>query len=202
MKKWTAFFTIAILVCIATFVVFASNPNRDVSYSQMVVAQPSDNISPFGLSDIDNTGTDSEGPLWSTASSWSGWYRNKDGDLKCGASGYGYVSCYTDNENYETTYSLYAEVPVPFQDPNFRNPQALPMEGSFYDSVYRWGELNASSHNPRGSRGRASASGKNPSNGDQHNTSAASPTPGTARDLEIICDACDDYGCSLCDKYR
>ena len=43
MKKLTAFFTIALLVCIATFVVFASNHSRDVSYAYLVVAQPPDN---------------------------------------------------------------------------------------------------------------------------------------------------------------
>lgn len=32
MKKMTAFFSIALLVCIATFVAFASNINRDASY--------------------------------------------------------------------------------------------------------------------------------------------------------------------------
>ncbi len=40
MKKLTAFFTIAILVCIATFVVFASNQNRDVSHCFLIRSVP------------------------------------------------------------------------------------------------------------------------------------------------------------------
>ena len=44
MKKLTAFFTIALLVCIATFVAFASNINRDTSISTLVRAQPDDNL--------------------------------------------------------------------------------------------------------------------------------------------------------------
>ena len=63
MKKMTAFFTIALLVCIATFVAFA-NINRDVSHCFLTV----DNDFPAGYSDEDCTGTDSEGPLYSTAS--------------------------------------------------------------------------------------------------------------------------------------
>ena len=201
MKKMTAFFTSALLVCIAIFAAFASNQNRYASYSYLKVAQPSDDI-PFALSDEGNTGTDGEGPLYSTASSWFGYYRNDDGDLRCGASGYAYVCCYTDNENYRTTYNLYAKVPDVFQYPNVRNPQTLPREGSFSDSVTRSGEQDAAVHSPRGSSGSASANGKNLSNGDQDNTSAASPTPSTARDLDVICDACNDSGCSLCSPYR
>ena len=187
MKKMTAFFTIALLVCIAIFVAFASNQNRYASYSFLVLEGPDDDF-PGEYSDEDNTGTDGEGPLYSTASSWFGYYRNDNGDLKCAASGYGYVSCSTDNENYETTYSLYAKVPSGLQDPHERNPQTLPIEGSFSDSVTRSGEGNGMLYTRGGASGSASASGKNPSNGDQHNTSAASPTPTTARELEIIDD--------------
>ena len=43
MKKLTAFFTIALLVCIATFVAFA-NINRDASSSTLVKAQTDDNL--------------------------------------------------------------------------------------------------------------------------------------------------------------
>lgn len=204
MKKLTPFFTIAILVCITTFVVFASNQNRDASYSNLTVRQST--VHEFAtageISDEDNTGTDSEGPLWSTASSWSGVYLNENGELRYGASGYGYISCNTDNENYKTTYDLYAKVPEGLQYPNVRDPETQTGYGSFYDSEYRSGEGNALFFSLGSSSGSASASGKNLSNGDQHNTSAASPTPSTARDLEIICAVCDDYGCSLCDRYR
>ncbi len=204
MKRLTAFFTIAILVCIATFVVFASNQNRDESYSHLTVLQSTihEDLTAGDISDQANSGTDSEGPLYSTADAWSGYYLNEDGEIKYGASGYGYVSCNSDNENYKTTYTLYAEVRAGLQHPYFRNPQTLPRMGSFYDSVFRSGEADGMFYTLGGSRGSGSASGKNLTTGAQHNTSAATPTPATARDLEIICDACDDYGCSLCDKYR
>ena len=202
MKRLTAFFTISILVCIATFVV--SNQNRYGSYSQLIVVPATihEHLTAGDISDEDNTGTDGEGPLWSTGSSWSGYYLNDNGDLKYGASGYGYVSCYTDNDNYRTTYTLYAKVPEGLQRPNVRNPKRKKRSGSFYDSETRWGEGNGLFFALGDSSGSAEASGRNPSNGDQHNTSAEAPTPVTAHDLEIICDACNDYGCSLCDRYR
>ena len=184
MKKMTAFFSIALLVCIATFVAFASNINRDASYCFRTREAPDD--FPGRYSDESNTGSDCEGPLYSTGSSWFGYYFNDNGDLKCAASGYGYVSCSTDNENYETTYSLYAKVPEGLQNPNVRNPQTLPKDGSFTDSVYRSGEGNGALFSMGGAKGSASANGNNRSNGDQHNTSAASPTPETAGYLEDI----------------
>ena len=187
MKKMTAFFTIALLVCIAIVVAFASNQNRDMSLSHLVVAHPDDDL-PFEHSQEDNAGNDSEGPLRSVGTSVFVYYRNDNGDLKCYASGYGYVSCSTDNENYETTYSLYAKVPSGLQDPHERNPQTLPIEGSFSDSVTRSGEGNGMLYTRGGASGSASASGHNPSNDDRHNTSAASPTPSTTRELEIIDD--------------
>ena len=204
MKKMTPFFTIAILVCITTFVVFASNQNRDRSYAYLIVAQPPDNdLIPSGISDKSCEGADSEGDLWSTASSWFGYYL-RDGELLCGASAYAYVSCYSSNSSYETSYDLYAEVPDGFQYPNVRDPETQTGYGSFYDSEYRSGEANGMLYSMGGStpNGSVSATGTNPSSNETHNTSAASPTPSTARDFEIICDACDDYGCSLCNSYR
>lgn len=185
MKKMTTFFTIALLVCIAIFVAFAANQNRDVSRCFLVVANPDDNL-PHEYSDVDCTGTDSEGPLWSTGSSWSGYYRNDNGELRYGASGYGYVSCSTDNDNYETRYTVHAKVPENLQFPNERNPQTVKKFGSFSESITVDGEGDGMFFNMGGASGSASARGKNPSNGDQHNTSAASPTPSNARDLEII----------------
>ena len=165
MKILKAFFTIAILVCIATFVVFASNQNRDASYYLTVLQSTiHEDLTAGDISDQDNTGTDSEGPLYSTGSSWSGYYLNEDGEFKYGASGYGYVSCNTDNENYKTTYTLYAEVPAGLQHPYFRNPQTLPMLGSFSKSVFVWGEADGMLYVLGGSSGSASASGKNLSN--------------------------------------
>ena len=79
MKKLTAFFTLALLVCIVTFVAFASNLNRDVSHCFLILKGPDDDF-PGMYSDEDNTGTDSEGPLYSAASSWFGYYRN---DVNC-----------------------------------------------------------------------------------------------------------------------
>ena len=182
MKKMTAFFTIALLVCIAICVAFAANQNRDVSHCFLIV----DNDFPAGFSDEDCTGTDSEGPLWSTGSSWSGYYFNSNGDLRLSASGYGYVSCYTDNDNYKTTYKLHVKVPADLAFVNERNPETNEQRGSFSDSEYVSGEGNGNNFKLGGSSGSASASGKNPSNGDQHSTSAASPTRITARDLEYI----------------
>ncbi len=102
MKTMTAFLTITLLVCIATFVAFA-NINRDVSHCFLIREGPDDNF-PGKYSDEDNTGTDSQGPLWSTGSSWFGYYRNNEGKLRAAASGYGYISCSTDNDNYETRF--------------------------------------------------------------------------------------------------
>ena len=201
MKKMTAFLTIALLVCIATFVAFAANQNRYASYSYLIVANPDDDL-PHRFSDIDNTGTDGEGPLYSTASSWTGYYRNDNGELKFGASAYAYVSCYPDKDNYETTYSLRAEIPEDLSFVHKREPQVLPREGSFSESAYVSGEGIGAAFALGGASGSASASGKNPSNNAQHNTSAESPTRFTARDLEIIndyCDWCNGEGCSGCE---
>ena len=188
MKKMTAFFTIALLVCIAICVAFAAQKqNRYVSHCFLIVANPDDDL-PHRFSDIDNTGTDGEGPLYSTASSWTGYYRNDNGELKFGASGYAYVSCYPEKGNYETTYSLRAEIPEGLSFVHKREPEVLPREGSFSDSEYVSGEGNGMFFGLNGASGSASASGKNPSNEAQHNTSAASPTSATARVLEIIGD--------------
>ena len=72
MKKLTAFFMIALLVCIATFFAFASNRNRDGSSSTLVRAQPDDNLNnklPAGVEITikleSNSGVDSQGPLYS-----------------------------------------------------------------------------------------------------------------------------------------
>ena len=176
MKKITAFFTITLLVSIVIFVAFASNQNRDTSRSRLVHAQPDDNL-PFEVKSESNSGVDSEGPLYSVGYSQFSYFRNDNGDLRCSAGGMGYVSCSSTNANYETTYTLYAKVPSGLQDPNERNPQTLPKEGFFSDSVYRSGEGNGAHYTRGGASGSASASGMNPSNGDQHNTSAASPTP-------------------------
>ena len=185
MKKMTAFFTIALLVCIAICVAFASNQNRDASYCFLSVDVDDD--FPSDYSDEDCTGTDSEGPLYSTGSAWTGYYYN-NGALKFGASGYGYVSCSSDNSNYRTTYNLHAKVPADLAFVNERKPQALPRDGSFSKSVYVSGDGNGAHFSLGGSSGSASASGKNPSNDAQNNTSAASPTRITARDLEYIHD--------------
>jgi len=60
MKRLTAFFTIAILVCIATFVAYASNQNRDMSYSLLVREGPDDDF-PGQYKRESNSGVDSEG---------------------------------------------------------------------------------------------------------------------------------------------
>ena len=149
MKKMTTFFTIVLLVCIATFVAFASNQNRDVSDSYLVVDVNDD--FPGKYSDEDNTGTDSEGPLYSTASSWSGYYLNDNGDLKFSACGYGYVSCSTNNENYKTTYSLHAKVHPNLAFVNERKPEAETVKSHFYKSVYVSGDGNGAGFSLGGS---------------------------------------------------
>ena len=200
MKKMTAFVTIALLVCITIFVAFAANQNRYASYCFLTVDV--DDVFPGPYSDEASTGTDGEGPLWSTASSWTGYYHNDNGELKFGASGYGYVACDPDNQNYRTTFSLYAKVPDNLQYPSERNPDTLPRDGFFTKSVFLDAEGNGMNFSIGGASGSASASGHNLSNDDQHNTSAASPTPVTARDLETIDDSdtddsdTDDSDCS------
>ena len=205
MKRITVFFTSALLVCIATFVVFAftTNHNRDVSYASLAVAQPPDNALIGGISDKDGTGTDSEGPLWSTASAWFGFFI-QDGSLRCGASGYAYVACYSSNIRYETLYDLYAKVPELMHIVSVRDPATRTRFGTFYDSITVTGEANGNLYNINTANPEASvlAKGENPSNNDTHNTSSSSPTPSNARDFEIICDACNDSGCSLCSRYR
>ena len=204
MKKMTAFVTIALLVCIATFALIAfahnqnRNENRNASDSYLTV--DNDDDFPGKYSAEDNQGEDSEGPLYSIGSSWTGYSFNDNGELRVGASGWGYLSCSTDNENYRTRYSLHAKVPDNLQNPSERNPQTLPRDGSFSDCVTVSGEGNGNAFNLGGASGSASASGKNPSNEAQHNTSAASPTPVTARNLVKICDWCGwDEGCSGCE---
>ena len=182
MKKMTAFFTIALLVCIATFVAFASNQNRNSFVCRLYVPNPDDNI-PHTYKSEYNYGSDSEGPLSSSGASYTGYWRNGNEELRFGASGSGYVNCYTDHDKYETTYKLYAKVPEALQYPHERNPQTLPKVGSFSDSVSRAGEGNGLFFSLGGASGSAEAGGKNPSNNDQHNTSATSPTAATARVL-------------------
>ena len=182
MKKMTAFFSIALLVCIATFVAFASNQNRNSSVSRLYVPNPDDNLSCTYKAEY-NYGSDSQGPLSSSGASYTGYWRNENEELRYGATGSGYVSCSTDNNNYETTYKLYAKVPETLQYPNERNPETVKQFGSFSKSVSRSGDGNGLFFTLGGASGSASASGKNPSNNAQHNTSAASPTPSTARVL-------------------
>jgi len=125
------------------------------------------------------------GPLYSVGYSEFRYFRNENGDLRCSAGAVAYVACSSSNADYRTTYTLYAKVPELCQDPNVRNPQTLPRDGMFSDSVTRYGQADGNLLARGGASGRASASGKNPSNNDLHNTSAASPTPETARELEI-----------------
>ena len=190
MKKLTAFFTIALLVCIATFVAFA-NINRDASCSTLVMAQPDDNLDENLPIEIEikvqsefNWGVDSQGPLYS-AGSTGYWYYRSGEDLMININGYACVFCYTDNDNYETTYSLSAKVPGNIDIPNERTPQTLPKEGSFSHYVYRAGDGDGVIYGRSGAHGKASATGKNLSNNDQHSTSAEAPTPVTARNLYL-----------------
>lgn len=237
MKRLTVFFTIAILVCIATFVAFASNQNRDSSWAYLEVNTTYGSAyNPPTYTDKGCSGSDSEGPLWSTADSWVGYTDNgytwkpignitwdyrykpsgffdhelqfviiehtgkkhlgkvwkgqwhyKNYDKIFGASAYSYISCNTSNDKYETSYNLYAEIPKGFDFPNIRNPDIQKEFGSFSDSEYRGGSVSGWDHeistNPNSS---ASASGTNPSSGESHSTSAATPTAATARDFEIL----------------
>ena len=97
MKKMTAFFTIALLVCIATFVAFA-NINRDASSSTLVMAQTDDNLPVYiKVQSEFNSGVDSQGPLYS-AGSTGYWYYRSGEDLMININGYGYVSCSTDED--------------------------------------------------------------------------------------------------------
>ena len=191
MKKLTAFFTItiALLVCIATFFAFAATRNRDCSSSTLVMAQPDDNLDnklPVGVEITikleSNSGVDSQGPLYS-AGSTGYWYHLIDGDLMININGYAYVSCSTDNENYETTYNVSAKVPGNLDIPPERTPDTEPKEGSFSHYVYRAGDGDAFNFGMFGAWGKAGATGFNPSNRDQHSTEAVAPTPATARNL-------------------
>ena len=46
----------------------------------------------------------------------------------------------------------------------------------------------------------ASADGTHPSSGDTHETSAEAPE--NANEIDIVCDHCDDAGCSKCNDHR
>lgn len=130
-------------------------------------------------------------------------YKAKTYNKKFAVSANAYVSCWTDNDNYETKYDLRAEVPAGFQYPNVRNPDTQTEEGSFSDYEDRSGSKNGWHHeistDPNAS---ASASGTNLSSGETHNTSAATPTVSTARDFDINCGFCDDSGCDVCNPHR
>ncbi|MDE0482653.1 MAG: hypothetical protein OXI67_08765 [Candidatus Poribacteria bacterium] len=122
---------------------------------------------------------------------------------KFAVSAYAYVSCSSDNHNYETKYNLRAEVPAGFQYPNVRNPDTQTEEGAFSDYEDRSGSKNGWGHeistNPNAS---ASANGTNLTSGEKHSTSAATPTPSTARDFDIYCGLCSDQGCDVCNDHR
>ena len=186
MKKLTAFFTIALLVCIAIFLAFASNINRDGSSSSLVMAQSDDNLPAYiNIKSESNSGVDSHGPLYSAGSTGYYYYRSGE-DLMISINGAASVSCSTDNEDYRTTYSVSAKVPGNLDTPPERTPQVLPKDGSFSHYVYRAGDGNANLYNMSGAHGKASATGKNPANKkDQHSTSAEAPTPTNARNLYI-----------------
>ncbi|MYA72390.1 hypothetical protein F4009_22740 [Candidatus Poribacteria bacterium] len=182
MKKLTAFFTIALLVCIATFVAFASNRNRDSSCSSLVMAQTDDNLPvEIKVQSESNWGVDSQGPLYSSGSTGYWYYRSGE-DLMISINGAASVSCSTDNEDYRTTYSVSAKVPGNLDIPPERTPDTLPKDGSFSHYVYRAGDGNGKLYGRSDAGGSASATGKDP-NGDQHGTSAEAPTPATARTL-------------------
>ena len=185
MKKLTAFFTIALLVCIATFVAFA-NINRVTSCSTLVMAQTDDNLPvEIKVQSEFNSGVDSQGPLYS-AGSTGYWYYRSGEDLMININGAASVSCSPDNEDYRTTpYSVSAKVPGNLDNPPERTPQTLPRDGSFSHYVYRAGDGNGLLYGRSGAHGKASATGKDPANGDQHSTSAEAPTPVTARNLYL-----------------
>ena len=130
-------------------------------------------------------------------------YRAKTYNRKFAVSAYAYISCSTDNDDYETRYDLYAEVPAGFQFPNVRDPDTQTEEGAFSDSEFRNGDAGGWDHEistePNAS---VSASGTNPSNGETHNTSAATPTISTARDFDIYCGLCSNSGCDVCNPHR
>ena len=130
-------------------------------------------------------------------------YRAKTYNRKFAVSADAYVSCWTDNANYKTEYNLYAQVPAGFQYPNYRKIGPITKYGSFSRSTSRSGDKDGWDHeistNPNG---QASASGTNPSDGTTHNTSAFTPTPGSANELTINCGFCDDSGCDVCNPHR
>ena len=237
MKKLIVFLSIAILIGMTAFVAISSN--RDSSYAYLTVNSTyGPGYNPPTFTDKGCSGTDGDGPLYSTADSWVGYTDDgytgewvdggKDKNIlptfsedtrawilfgqrwvikelikKFAVSAYAYISCSSTNANYETDYDLYAAVPAGFQYPNVRAPDTETKYGSFSDSVFRngskdgwWREINT---NPNAN---ASASGTNPSNGETHNTSAATPTVSTARDLYIYCDSCSDQGCDVCNDHR
>ncbi len=246
MKKLTFLFSIAILFSI-TCVIAVSHHEKKNRYDdrmQLVISityDPYYLVSSLIFESVDRTGTDAEGPLYSTASTWSGlcdggysWYttsiytdynnppscwpenrrwtdnslawETKDYDERFAVSSYAYVSCNTDYNRYKTTYDLYAEVHSDFTWPNIRHVHPPhPRKGYFSDSVYRWGDTA-----PEGGWkykleqstlvATASADGKHPSSGETHSTSAEAPE--NANIIDVVCDHCDDAGCSKCNPHR
>ena len=74
MKKFTVLFTIAVLVGITYVIAFSHHENKNRSESSMTLLI--NTYDPFYTSatfeSIDRAGTDGDGPLYSTASTWSG----------------------------------------------------------------------------------------------------------------------------------
>ena len=171
-------------------------------------------LSDGGYEWVDSTRTNKNDPppflpenrRWIVKSNNSGVWQYKDYDERITVSSYASVSCYTDYARYKTTYDLYAEVHRDFQWPNVRHVHPpFPRKGSFYDYVLRWGdtapeggwkyELDQSSL-----IAKVSANGTHPSSGETHSTSSeARENP---NELIILCDYCDDSGCSMCHPHR
>ena len=188
MKNMTTFFMIALFVCIATFLAFAANKNRDTSLCQLEF-DANDEFPGGPYFSVDNTGSDSEGALWSTASSFSGFYFNEDEDVKFHANSYAYISCMTDNNNYVTKYNLHVKVQATLAFFAERDPEGLVRRGAFADSQFVYGdEGNPLWYKLEDTSAKGSANGENLTTGAQHNTSSEAPTSVTARDIEI-------YGC-------
>ena len=76
MKKFTVLFTIAVLVGITCVIAFSHHENKNRSDSTMMLeinAIYGPIYNPPTFTDISRTGTDGDGPLYSTADAWSGY---------------------------------------------------------------------------------------------------------------------------------
>lgn len=140
---------------------------------------------------------------------WSednGIWQYKDYDERITVSSYATVSCTAKGVQYKTSYTLYAEVHSDAIFPHVRRKHPpTPRKGAFSDYVIRWGDIDPDGGwkyelDQSSLSATVTADGTCPPTGKTHETSSEALIH--PNDLIIVCDHCDDNGCSLCSDHR